>query len=1315
MHLFRSRKPISIVLALVMVLSMMPSSAFLVFAGPMPALTAEPGYVYPVAVELPMGLSTQSTGTPAAFNEASGRIRWYRNTWYGDAQVTTAFTRAHKTAANYLVVEYSVPPPAGNHLVLSSAFFDGAWGHTYAQAMALPEEHRVVVVADGVSTQYVLDLGAPYTKATQTAANTFSATASNFAMTVNTQNSFGPATRAYFANTRELVGPVTEAAFVSLAANGTANTITTDVLTITLSQAIEGFSAEDIAVTGATKSTLSGTGPVYTLAISDLTVGQGESVTVTLNKAGYHFTPASLSVAIHHDGVVPLVPLIITSSAAGGTAWPEMTGEPNSANPNGSPNANQVVTLTWPAVNDAAGETYSVWQSEGDSVPAVFVQSAVVPVRSGNNWTAAVTIKSATPYLFYVASSVRENSNIITQAARNGNIGPDQLVEIINRLPADPKLTTMENRYDLVRIRRVYQKLTRYDRELIREKLRHFEICEAYFLSDWSRGIYEQFKLAPGAAPAVSSAEYEKWRAAAEIVTGREGAQWFMRFGSRNVAEYGHNNMYRSDTELRQILIETGTTARLDRMDQLRDQFVEERKVIYKKVKEGVETQITAMDPSKPAEVAAARAAYDALTAREKTFVSNLARLIRAEGKSIVPPNVVGSGMRSSSYGPGSPWPSAVEWTAMNNKMKEYFPGTRSENIWIIGNLGSNASMDFGTGVNFNFSWASFLDNAEKNVPTLVDRTGSAANHTYRGKTQAQWLRDGVQFATNMADRHEDILSYFSSNDVYVFLQVEAGYADMQDIIDISFAMFKHHKSVVGFAIDCEWHMGATEDSGIQVTDAMARAWNLTMKAHGQQYVMALKDYEPTRLPWTYRGEPEHGYDLIFCHNSQSYGDIDGGTVGFYEAHGAWYNPETYFGRSGIGSFAARDGAPIGKQLHYQNWSAHFYPNDISFQFGYAGDRHWMAALDIPFEGLLNTPYPKVMSSLIAWQLPMDQKVSVAWVDFNLRGFTGFPDVWNYDAAGLGGHVNTALGLLGQNDNFSRGTHPNWIGHRFTNPNRDTLFGGGPVLNDAMYVRRMREMVNEADEKGWTGISAANRARLELLEPMAIDVRIDCLVEPEKIVSGHKELVQTIRADYEALTTVQKAQVTKLAILEAAELALAAAQEFRYAVRYDANGGTFPTNGGVDAYWSEEVQWTQSGLLPVHIPVREGYEFLGWKSELGMIPTNDMTYEELVGGNVTVTSFTMLAQWEVDVPITSIRIDSLSIATVARYGEYTFNVIVNDGANPGNIVWTIADPSLGYVDASGTITIFDKIGNVRLTASSPDGKVSHSITLRIAS
>ena len=83
--------------------------------------------------------------------------------------------------------------------------------------------------------------------------------------------------------------------------------------------------------------------------------------------------------------------------------------------------------------------------------------------------------------------------------------------------------------------------------------------------------------------------------------------------------------------------------------------------------------------------------------------------------------------------------------------------------------------------------------------------------------------------------------------------------------------------------------------------------------------------------------------------------------------------------------------------------------------------------------------------------------------------------------------------------------------------------------------------------------------------------------------------------------------------------------------------------------------------------------------------------------------------------ITSLKINALSIYTVARGESYHFGLILNNHATCEKVEWAIADPSLAYVDHDGNVTIFDKIGNVRLTATDPDTGISHSITLRIAS
>ena len=88
---------------------------------------------------------------------------------------------------------------------------------------------------------------------------------------------------------------------VSITANGSDTTPTTQ-LTITLNRAVPGLSASDFTVTGATKGTLTGSGPSYYLTISNITVNDGGSVTVNISKSGFTFAPPSQNVRIYNPG-----------------------------------------------------------------------------------------------------------------------------------------------------------------------------------------------------------------------------------------------------------------------------------------------------------------------------------------------------------------------------------------------------------------------------------------------------------------------------------------------------------------------------------------------------------------------------------------------------------------------------------------------------------------------------------------------------------------------------------------------------------------------------------------------------------------------------------------------------------------------------------------------------------------------------------------------------------------------------------------------------------------------------------------------------
>jgi hypothetical protein len=91
------------------------------------------------------------------------------------------------------------------------------------------------------------------------------------------------------------------AGWIGLTANGSAGTADTTALTLTFDKDPVGLTAEDIQVNGAVRGALNGTGTSRTLAVSGLTVGEGEEVHVNIvsNPPGLDITPKTRSAAVH--------------------------------------------------------------------------------------------------------------------------------------------------------------------------------------------------------------------------------------------------------------------------------------------------------------------------------------------------------------------------------------------------------------------------------------------------------------------------------------------------------------------------------------------------------------------------------------------------------------------------------------------------------------------------------------------------------------------------------------------------------------------------------------------------------------------------------------------------------------------------------------------------------------------------------------------------------------------------------------------------------------------------------------------------------
>jgi len=121
-------------------------------------------------------------------------------------------------------------------------------------------------------------------------------------------------------------------------------------------------------------------------------------------------------------------------------------------------------------------------------------------------------------------------------------------------------------------------------------------------------------------------------------------------------------------------------------------------------------------------------------------------------------------------------------------------------------------------------------------------------------------------------------------------------------------------------------------------------------------------------------------------------------------------------------------------------------------------------------------------------------------------------------------------------------------------------------------------------------------------------------------------------------------------------------------------------------------------------PTKAGFVFDGWY--LGAAKFN---FDTPITGNITLT-----AKWLT--LITSIKIDSVAVYSLARNQSLTVSIIVNPGAMTDQVVWSVSDATLATVTgngASATITAKSKTGMVVVTARDTRTGLSANFTVRI--
>jgi hypothetical protein len=181
-------------------------------------------------------------------------------------------------------------------------------------------------------------------------------------------------------------------------------------------------------------------------------------------------------------------------------------------------------------------------------------------------------------------------------------------------------------------------------------------------------------------------------------------------------------------------------------------------------------------------------------------------------------------------------------------------------------------------------------------------------------------------------DKNEAHLDAFDAAGIDVWMQVEPGDANVEDLIDIMVAAYGHHPCIVGFGVDVEWHNPTVVSTGRAVTDVEAQTWLTRIKSYNPTYRMFLKHYAQNRMPPTLRS------DILFVDDSQGFPSLN----------------------SMVNEFAS--------------WGNQFSPAAVGFQYGYPNDRPWWSTFDDP-AGMLASTLDAAIPNTEAF----------FWVDFTIE------------------------------------------------------------------------------------------------------------------------------------------------------------------------------------------------------------------------------------------------------------------------------------------------------------------------------------------
>jgi hypothetical protein len=252
-------------------------------------------------------------------------------------------------------------------------------------------------------------------------------------------------------------------------------------------------------------------------------------------------------------------------------------------------------------------------------------------------------------------------------------------------------------------------------------------------------------------------------------------------------------------------------------------------------------------------------------------------------------PSTLQAGFRYSSYGP-SYNPGVEYWPYAGEQMAAKFTDATPSALWIVGILDGE-----GTYLNFNC------------------------------ETEDPNIRCGY------ADMNDAVFDLFDQKGFEVWLQVEPGNANMDELIDIVLNHYKDHPSIVGFGLDVEWYKSTNGPEGQPITDEEAKRWVESIRKINPNYQLFLKHWDAEWMPPTYRD------GIVFINDSQQFESFD----------------------QLMDDFTA--------------WGQKFAPSPVGYQYGYPADKKWWQELQDP---------PGEIGRTILKDIP--NTTGLFWVDFTL-------------------------------------------------------------------------------------------------------------------------------------------------------------------------------------------------------------------------------------------------------------------------------------------------------------------------------------------